>query len=51
MQFYVNKLIKGLWTNAFKDPDPENNTIMKVRNKGGNGNKYHDSDRHISFRL
>jgi hypothetical protein len=43
MQFYVNKHIKGLWANAFKDPDPENNTVMKVRNKGRNGNKYHDT--------
>jgi hypothetical protein len=43
MQFYINKRIKGLWANAFKDPDPENNTVFKVRNKGRNGNKYHDT--------
>jgi Phage-integrase repeat unit len=43
MQFYVNNRIKGLWVNAFEDPDPENNTVMKVRNKGRNGNKYHDT--------
>lgn len=39
MQFYVNKSIKALSANAFRD---EKNTISEIRNKGKNGNKYHD---------
>jgi hypothetical protein len=42
MQFYVNKHIKGLWSNAFRDPE---DTYLKVKAGAQTGNKYRDEIR------
>jgi len=39
IKFYLNYSINQLWKNAFSN---EQETVEKIRNKGKNGNKYHD---------
>jgi superfamily II DNA or RNA helicase len=40
LQFYLNYSIDELWKTAFRE---ENETLLKVKQEGKNGNKYHDT--------